>query len=356
MASFELPKHGEILDIGGSKMMSDVEQRLRELFPEPTCEINDAKSNITLPDELLYTDRGLEIWNEIIFTPEFYQTHDEIAIFDNHGEEVVSRSEDGVVLIDLGAGDTRKVEHLLAAFEKAGRKATYLALDISEASLTHNVGYLESQHADEGSVVSCAGLWGTFEDGLEWVQSIKSQRLFLSLGSVLCNDDWFVAVNKVKGWAGILRPDDMLLVGMDAHLTGQDDEKIWASYHTREDLYESFFVSGFEKANCLVGETWFRKEDWDVKAQLENPTRHRWYFRANHTFELGTTGRIIQEGEEFDWFDSHKYGEDNVKVMFEKAGLIADTTWQAPGSEFRQYLVKLRGVRGDADSAVSGVN
>lgn len=166
----------------------------------------------------------------------------------------------------------------------------------------------------------------------------------------------------------------MLLVGMDAHLTGQDDEKIWASYHTREDLYESFFVSGFEKANCLVGETWFRKEDWDVKAQLENPTRHRWYFRANHTFELGTTGRIIQEGEEFDWFDSHKYGEDNVKVMFEKAGLIADTTWQAPGSEFRefycihecfvdklthragQYLVKLRGVRGDADSAVSGVN
>lgn len=104
MASFELPKHGEILDIGGSKMMSDVEQRLRELFPEPTCEINDAKSNITLPDELLYTDRGLEIWNEIIFTPEFYQTHDEIAIFDNHGEEVVSRSEDGVVLIDLGAG------------------------------------------------------------------------------------------------------------------------------------------------------------------------------------------------------------------------------------------------------------
>jgi hypothetical protein len=104
MASFELPKHGEILDIGGSKMMSDVEQRLRELFPEPTGETHDAKSNITLPDELLYTDRGLEIWNEIIFTPEFYQTHDEIAIFDNHGEEVVSRSDDGVVLIDLGAG------------------------------------------------------------------------------------------------------------------------------------------------------------------------------------------------------------------------------------------------------------
>lgn len=102
MATFKLPEHGEVADIGGSSMMSDVELRLRNLFPK--LEEGEEKQKVTLPDELLYTDLGLAIWNEIIFTPEFYQTHDEIAIFDHHGDEVVEACEDGVVLIDLGAG------------------------------------------------------------------------------------------------------------------------------------------------------------------------------------------------------------------------------------------------------------
>lgn len=58
----------------------------------------------TLPDELLYDDIGLPIWNQIIFTPEFYQTHDEIELFRRHGVEVVARLKAGTTIIDLGAG------------------------------------------------------------------------------------------------------------------------------------------------------------------------------------------------------------------------------------------------------------
>lgn len=170
----------------------------------------------------------------------------------------------------------------------------------------------------------------------------------------------------------------MLLVGMDAHLVSQDDDKIWAAYHSRDDLYKKFFLNGFDHANRLVGETWFREEDWDILAELENPTRHRFFFRANHDFQLGENGRFVEKGEEMDWFDSHKYSQDDVETMFEKSNLIATKIWQAPGSEFRefpkaafppslaytdifvgQYLVKLRNdgdQPGDADSAVSGVN
>jgi hypothetical protein len=70
-------------------------------------------------------------------------------------------------------------------------------------------------------------------------------------------------------------------------------------------------------------------------------------------------GRVIQKGEEFDWFDSHKYGEDNVRLMCYKAGLSVIDVWQAPNSEFRQYLVRRKDSkdqRDDADSAVSGVS
>jgi uncharacterized SAM-dependent methyltransferase len=230
------------------------------------------------------------------------------------------------------------VEHLLAAFEKAHVPCTYLALDISKSSLKHNVGFLEKMHSFPGSTVRCAGLWGTFEDGLRYAQKIQGPRVFLSLGSVLCNDPWSEALKKVKNWASILKPRDYLLVGMDAHLVQHDYDKIWAAYHSRDDLYRRFFLNGFDHANRLVGETWFREQDWELLAELENPTRHRFYFRAKRDLWLGGQyGRKVHEGEEIDWFDSHKYGQDDVETMFRKAGLVAVNIWQAPNSEFRKF-------------------
>lgn len=97
---FIMPDHGEVEDIGGSTMVGNVKQRLEDAFKSS---YNDQQKP-TLPDELLYDDIGLPIWNEIIFTPEFYQTHDEIAIFDKNGADIASRVRSGVTLIDLGAG------------------------------------------------------------------------------------------------------------------------------------------------------------------------------------------------------------------------------------------------------------
>lgn len=97
----DAPRHGDVVDIGGSRMYDDVGDRLARTLKNPP---GSANTKPTLPDELLYDDIGLPIWNEIIFTPEFYQTHDEIALFDAHGSDIVARAQPGVTLIDLGAG------------------------------------------------------------------------------------------------------------------------------------------------------------------------------------------------------------------------------------------------------------
>ena len=94
------PEHGEILDIGGKRMIADVGELLIEVLAKP----NDPEMPPTLPDELLYADGGLELWNTIIWQQEWYQTHDEIALFDAHGSDIVSRVLPGVTMIDLGAG------------------------------------------------------------------------------------------------------------------------------------------------------------------------------------------------------------------------------------------------------------
>ncbi|POR34627.1 4-dimethylallyltryptophan N-methyltransferase [Tolypocladium paradoxum] len=353
----ESPGHGEVVDIGGSAMYGKVGDNLRRAL----MAVDNRGEMPTLPDELLYDDIGLAIWNEIIFTDEFYQTHEEMALLDAHGADIIARVKPGVTMIDLGAGDTRKVERLLAAFEAARMPATYLALDISKKSLEDNIGELLKTHSASGCGVKCAGLWGTFEDGKDYVQGVKGARLFLSLGSVLCNDPFLKALAHLKCWAQVMRPDDLLLVGMDGHLFPKDKDKIWAAYHSQDDLYRAFFVNGFDHANKLAGETWFREEDWDFEAQLEKEptTRHRFFFRAKRDVRLGKLARVIAKGQELDWFDSHKHGLENVQAMCSKAGLSIIDVWQPDGSEFRQYLLKIKDKKDpkeDADSGVSGLS
>lgn len=351
------PSNGAVIDIGGSRLSDQLRERLIETLKAPYSETVKP----VLPDELLYTDVGLPIWNEIIFTEEFYQTHDEMKLFDENGAKIAARLQREVTVVDLGAGDTRKAGHLLAALDKANISTKYLALDISKTSLHQNIDYLVKQHSSPKSTISCSGIWGSFQDGMNYLEGIRSPRLFLSLGSVLCNDPWPEALSHLKYWANALRPDDFILIGMDGHVLPNNREKIWGAYHQCDDLYRAFFLNGFAHANELIGEECFKEEDWEILAELEQEptTRHRFYFRAKHDIELAKIGRIIKQGEEFDWFDSHKYGEDSVRLMCYKAGLSVVDVWQAPDSEFRQYLVRRKGdkdQRDDADSAVSGVN
>lgn len=217
--------------------------------------------------------------------------------------------------------------------------ATYLALDISKASLEYNISCIANLHSGLESNVVCAGIWGTFQDGQRYANSIKGPRLFLSLGSVLCNDSWVTAVNHLKSWKAVMRPGDLLLVGMDGHMATDQGEKLWNAYHSREDLYRKFFLNGFNHANRLLGEQVFKEEDWEIHAEIETEptTRHRFYFRSNKSFRCGVINRTIHAGEEFDWFDSHKYGESSVQIMCSKAGLSILDVWKAPGSEFRMY-------------------
>ncbi|QPG94494.1 hypothetical protein C2857_006205 [Epichloe festucae Fl1] len=350
--------HGSVINIGGADMPSDITERLLSTLQAPY----DRGNKPILPDELLYDDNGLRIWNEIIFTPEFYQTHDEIALFKRHGESIARLVSPGVTMVDIGAGDTRKVDHLLDAFEKTKVSATYLALDISAASLSHNVGHLAGLHSAPGSYVTCAGLWGTFEDGQDFVaRHIKGPRLFLSLGSVLCNDEWVRAVEHLKAWRTVMRPGDLLIAGMDAHMADEFEDKIEAAYHARGELYRKFFLNGFDNINRCLGQDVFVEANWQFCCSLERTptTRHRVYFRAKRNIECAQLGRVIQTGEEVDWFDSHKYCENNVQIMCSKAGLSVVDVWKADGSEFRQYLIKLKDPRDpeeDGDSGVSDIS
>lgn len=241
----------------------------------------------------------------------------------------------------------RKVNNLLVQLADTGRKATYLALDISERSLASNLDLLAPAHA--GGSVRMAGLWGDFEAGLGFVDALPpaAPRVLLSLGSVLFNDPWDRAVATLRRWASLMRTDDLILAGMDGHDVASP--KVWDAYHARPDLFETFFHNGLAHANALLGHDVFRPEDWDICAEIEEEEgRHRFYLRARRDVVGGGTGDdddetevvVLKEGTELDWFDAHKRPQCMVRKMCAEAGLEIIRSWAVEGSEMRQYLIR----------------
>lgn len=104
-----MPAHGSVLDIGGGSMSSTILEDLHRVFAvaakHEDAGVGGSVEVPTMPDELLYNDEGLAIWAEVIFTPEFYQTRDEMVLFEKNSEEMATvYIPNDATMIDLGAG------------------------------------------------------------------------------------------------------------------------------------------------------------------------------------------------------------------------------------------------------------
>ena len=146
--------------------------------------------------------------------------------------------------------DVRKVRPLLEYLEKAGKNVQYYALDLSKQAVAEN---LNSLLASKFLHINCFGLWGTFEDGLAWSETVRGPRMFLSLGSIFGNDRFERAVKYLSVWARALRPTDSILLGIDCC---QDRDVVWKSYHDAEGIFETFIRNAFVHSNRVLGE-WY---------------------------------------------------------------------------------------------------
>lgn len=75
----------------------------------------------------------------------------------------------------------RKVNILLKALDDAGKDIDYYALDLSEKELKRTLSAVPNYRH-----VRCHGLFGTYDDGLEWLKLSKNanrHKCIMSLGS-----------------------------------------------------------------------------------------------------------------------------------------------------------------------------
>jgi len=56
------------------------------------------------PGLLLWDQQGLQLFEAITYSDEYYLTESEIEIFEQHGQEMAQKIAPGTVLIELGSG------------------------------------------------------------------------------------------------------------------------------------------------------------------------------------------------------------------------------------------------------------
>ncbi|KAK6342521.1 hypothetical protein TWF718_007924 [Orbilia javanica] len=337
--SARVPEPGSVIDIGGTRCMAEI---TKEMLLHGSAG-RRVLSVVTLSDYY-----GLKQWSKLTHSPTYYQTSDEILLLKKHAAEVSNYIVPGAVIVDIGSGGLRKVMPLLDELEARKVTVFYFALDLSKEWLEESLEALQSRYTH----IKCHGIWGSFTDGLGWIKKFTAgPKVFLSLGSTLCNNVIPVAARGLKLWADTMAPGDVMLLGYDCNL---DERKVRESYQTSDGQFDDFIRHGMEHSNELLKRAWYKAEDWELSREAEFQTEptalvHRFVFRATRDVKDEVLGLGIKQGERIICYESFKYPTAVLRRQFNLAGLAEKGSWKSPASDIYEFLL-VKGQTG-ADSA-----
>jgi L-histidine Nalpha-methyltransferase len=198
----------------------------------------------TIPSRFLYDRAGSALYEKICELPEYYLTRTETALLARHARDLRART-GPASLVELGAGSSQKVGHLLAAALQAGDAPQYIAIDICKQALRHGQMDLASTLPKVVSV----GIHGRFEQAVGLLPA-ASPVIVLFLGSTVGNCSEPEAANLLDGLYHQLSPGDFFLLGLDLV---KDGELLHAAYNDASGTTASFTRNLFIRMNRELG-------------------------------------------------------------------------------------------------------
>lgn len=316
-----------IIDIRCAAVEINIKEEINSLF-----KAQDGPRR--LPTLLLYDERGLQLFEAITYLDEYYLTNDEIQVLRDSASKVAESIPDKSMFIELGSGNLRKVNLLLEAFERAGKEIDYYALDLSRQELERTLAQLPAYKH-----VKSHGLWGTYDDGREWLKrpaNIRRQKCVVSLGSSIGNFLRDEASDFLRGFADVLSPGDTMLVGLDSCM---DPAKVYHAYNDRDGVTHDFILNGLVNANQILGEEAFNLQDWRVIGEYvydDEGGRHQAFYSP--TRDVVVLGETIKANERIQVEQSLKYSQAAATRLWSLAGMTTADRW-THGQEYGLHML-----------------
>ena len=226
----------------------------------------------------------------------------------------------------------RKVNILLEALDRAKKDVDYYALDLSLSELKRT---LSTVPPGTYKHVHCHGLYGTYDDGLEWLkipQNDSKPKCILSLGSSIGNFDRKAAAAFLKNFALALGPQDLMMIGIDGC---QDKERVYNAYNDREGITHKFVRNGLVHANKVLGREDFKQDDWEIFGEYDVAAgRHEAFYVSVADLQIDDVH--FNAGEKVRIEESYKYSVLQTEVLWQDTGVTAQASFGDSSGTYRK--------------------
>ncbi|KAL8964816.1 MAG: hypothetical protein Q9183_004202, partial [Haloplaca sp. 2 TL-2023] len=301
-----------------------------------------------MPTLLLYDEKGLKLFEDISYLDEYYPTNAEIEILQKNAMAIANLLPEGCTVLELGSGygstipaqdhlppNLRKVEILLDAIEVLKKRVDYYALDLSKPELQRTLAAVPTHY----HYVRCCGLFGTYQDGLTWLERPEQEgrpKWILSLGSSIGNFGRGEAASFLQGFAKKLGRKDAMLVGVDAC---QDKDKVYHAYNDRLGKTHEFLLNGLRHANRLLGKEVFQTGDWKVIGEYDEVAgRHQAFYSPIK--DVVIDGMFIEAGTRIRVEESYKYSIAQSDELWYRAGLVKQACFGNSTNDYHLHLLE----------------
>ncbi|MFT3912632.1 MAG: L-histidine N(alpha)-methyltransferase [Anaeromyxobacteraceae bacterium] len=294
-----------------------------------------------LPSVWFYDAWGSRLFQRIMHLDGYYPTRVETEILERSATALVERLEaPPAAVVDLGAGDGKKTQLLLAAARARAPGVTYAPVDVSEAAL-HSAS--ERMHAVWPDL-SVRPLRGDYVECLGRVRrALAGPLLALLLGSNLGNLEWDEAVGLLRRLRASLRKGDHLLIGLDLL---KDEAVLRGAYDDDEGVTAAFNLNLLARINRELGGD-LDLDAFEHRATFDHrrPAMESWLVARRATSATIAGERLeFGEGEAIHTEISWKYTEAQVAELARAAGFeevarfhdarrwFVDALWRVPGA------------------------
>jgi len=198
-----------------------------------------------LPSKYFYDEAGSRLFNRITRLSEYYLTGCEQEILNASGGDLAARLTGAPLnLVELGPGEGRKTETIIAALGAHGIRFRYLPIDISRSALER----LAESLARRFPGLAIEGLQADYFAGLRWLsrQQDGSRSCVLLLGSNIGNFSRAEARTFLRSLWNSLHDGDLLLIGFDLK---KDIDIMLAAYDDAEGVTREFNLNLLHRIN-----------------------------------------------------------------------------------------------------------
>ncbi len=290
----------------------------------------------SLPPKYFYDQHGSELFDRICETPEYYVTRTEADLLEEVVDSIAIATRP-VTVFELGSGMSRKTHRILEACQAVGSLERYAAFDISPDALLSAGDTIRKRLP----FLDMRLFSGDYTAGLETLPSLPGPKLFLFLGGTIGNFDEREETAFLQDVAGIMGPEDYLLLGADRI---KDRRVLNAAYNDSTGITAAFNRNILTVLNTSLAAN-FEPEAFRHDAHYnESRERIEMFLIAEkaHTVCISDLGENfeLEGGEKILTELSRKFSLESLERLIAVAGLSLFQHYTAKNDHFSLVLAR----------------